>query len=528
MTFVEGLDKRELLQRFGGELSQARFVSFDDQNAIEQFGLFGTVLWVGQCGEWAFVYEDYGYVGQIPEVLHTISAGTRAVSVLNHEVNGHTWFCYAEDGTPIVSAEPGTLLYTNPSPQVQELLRRAGFSDAPTENDDYDSLQIMSALAEAAGVRLTKEAIADSPLLSTFLKNPFSDFVEDVLSLGADEQTANRLLDLLNSWEHRERILNFFNDGLQRERFPRSHDLDQRWQKEYLGPMVVKILTALQSVQITLPLLSALETANEEMRFAVRELLKILIDFDQMYDQQGARERLLMLSGASEPELALQAALTLGARGDQRAVEPLLSLIPVYPNERKIIQVLGRLQESSAKEPLLRLLNPQSKEIDYQRDLLKALEHIGGGAIADRLLLFLDPEPTSSRAGNFQGDLLKTLLRLHPPHLLDALLALLHPYPGPYPDFTPKSGFQMSLIATLGHLGNRQAIDPLAQLLVLDVQGLSLPEHYLQVRLVEALKQLGDTRSELEEIAAALQREDSKFMRRSFSTLVHPSPENLL
>src|SRR5579883_2334824 len=81
VTFAQGIEETELLRRFGGNLSHARRISFDEWKTIEELQVFGEVIQVGWCEGWAFVYEDNGFRGTLTEVLRPLSAGTRVVSI---------------------------------------------------------------------------------------------------------------------------------------------------------------------------------------------------------------------------------------------------------------------------------------------------------------------------------------------------------------------------------------------------------------------------------------------------------------
>ncbi|TMF51431.1 MAG: hypothetical protein E6I32_02670 [Chloroflexi bacterium] len=93
VTFAQGLDETELLRSFGGDLSRARLIQQDDWQALEELSRFGDVIQVGWCDGWAFVYEDNGYRGTLPQTLQAVSEGTVAVSVF-YNVNAHNRFCW--------------------------------------------------------------------------------------------------------------------------------------------------------------------------------------------------------------------------------------------------------------------------------------------------------------------------------------------------------------------------------------------------------------------------------------------------
>lgn len=510
VTFAQGLDTTELLRRFDADLAWARLIEPVNWQAHYELNCFGEVIGAGQCDGWAFAHEDNGYRGTLPEVLQAISAGTVAVSVFRN-VNALTRFCYAEDGTTIAAFEPNFPPYTEyaTSLRVLTLLRQAGVSEQRTEDDDYDVVGTMFALAEATGVRLTRAAIAEEPLLCSIIRNPFEDFVSDLMSRGSDEQTADRLLALLSSWEPRRLLLDFLNAWQQDGLLPRRRGQDNGEQGGYLHTVAIRVLSELQAAQIARPLLKALGEGNEMVRDAAAQLLKILLHFDQISKREGAPERFLLLTSAPNPQIALQATIALGTSEDQCAIEPLLRLLPLYPQKREIIQLLGQLRASSALEPLLNMLdphnendNPFSASINVQRDVINALEQIEGTRIVERLLPLLSAESKTVSQGAFQQGALATLARQGDLRIVEPLLNLLNPRPQSYHAYD----FQLRLLEALGNLGEQQAIERLAQLLVLDPSTCDTYARIFQQYLLKTLRQLGDTRAELEVVETALQR----------------------
>ncbi|HEX6777734.1 MAG TPA: DUF6461 domain-containing protein [Ktedonobacterales bacterium] len=175
VIFVRGLDKAELLRRLGGDPSAARLARSTDCDVLEELRQqFDHVVQVGWCDGWAFAYEWNG-LPPAPEVLCALSAGTAAVSVYRN-VNAVTNFCFAEDGTLVADFDPiharDQWFWAQASPQVQALLYQAGITpkgseEAEDEEDDdyFDFVEAMHALAEAAGVLLDRTSIADAPLL---------------------------------------------------------------------------------------------------------------------------------------------------------------------------------------------------------------------------------------------------------------------------------------------------------------------------------------------------------------------------
>lgn len=515
VTFAQGLDETELLLRFGGDLSRARWIPMNNWEVIEELQLLGEVIQVGQCNGWAFAYEDNGFSGTRPEFLRSVSAGTVAVSVFRN-VNAVARFCYVEDGITIANFDPIDPPFEDASPRIRALLRRAGITrkrvEKENEEDYFDFVEGMFALAEAAGVSLDQESLTEKPLLTSFIRNPLSDFVGDLLTHGGDEQTASRLFALLgDKWRYARQLLQILKNGQQKERQP--HIRDDRPLIEHLSAMTDGILRALLSVQITPALLEALDGSDQDLRSAVIEVLQALICFDQIHDEEGARERLLVLANITESEVAWPATLALGNLGDQRAVVPLLRMLEeysslhtkwqragmVYSPVGKAVQILGQLRTTDAIEPLLNLLDPQGADIDFQRAVYKALAQIGNREIVGRLLPLLQPQPQHRRECSVQQALLATLAQFNDPGIIDLLLKLLNPKPEAQGEYD----FQLHLLKALGSLGDQRAIEPLAQLLNPKVQH---PwEWIFQEYLIETLRQLGDTRAELQVVEQAVQ-----------------------
>lgn len=527
VTFAQGLDEAELLRRFGGDLSQARSIRSDDWETVEELQLFGEVVQVGWCNGWAFAYENNGFRGTLPEVLRSVSARTVAVSVFRN-VNAVTRFCYAEDGTIVAHFDPIDPPFEDASLRVQALLHQAGITrEGIEEEDSYDFVEGMFTLAEAAGVSLDRESLVEKPLLTSFIRNPLSDFVGDLLTRGGDERTASRLFALLgDKWGYASRLLHILKSGQQRERQP--HIQDHRPLMERLRTITDGVLRTLLSVQITPTLLKALDGGDQDLRSAAIEVLKALIAFDQAHDEEEARERLLALADITESEVAWSAALALGNLGDQRAVVPLLRILEeysslyadwqkagmVYSPAGKAVQLLGQLRATSAIEALLNLLDPQGGDIDFQRALYKALVHIGNVHMVGRLLPLLQSQPQNMRESSVQQALLAALARLGDPGLVEPLLNLLNPRP----EALGASDFQLHLLKALGNLGDQRAIEPLVQLLNPDAQ--HLREWFFQEHLAETLRQLGDTRAELQAVEQAMQNWRKTVQFKSTLTLV--------
>jgi HEAT repeat protein len=221
-------------------------------------------------------------------------------------------------------------------------------------------------------------------------------------------------------------------------------------------------------------------------------------------------------------------------------VEPLVHVLALSPHEREAIQLLGQMQAKDAIEPLVRLLDPQSEELDFQLAILEALVQIGEAHIAEQLVPLVHPEtqwalfetleqrwkaeppvlqPTfrnhvdpafsqGVRACTFQKKLLASLGRLGNPRIVEALLNKLTPHA----KFGYRGDFYLSLLDVLGKLGDKRAIEPLARLLTRELQ---LREWHFQQGLVRALRQLGDTRAELEAVEKTLQQLAEDYHRQT-------------
>lgn len=517
VTFAQGLDDREAMRRFGGDLSQARLIQPDDWQVIAALRALGEVIQVGRYNGWAFVYEDNGFRGTLQEVLCAVSARTVAVSVFCN-VNAVARFCYAEDGTIIAHFDPLDPPFADPAPQLQTLLRQARITQKEDAQDNgetysYDFVAAMFALAEAAGVSLDQAALLERPLLTSYVRNPLSDFVDDVLARGGDEHTVDRLFALLaDRWGHAPRLLHILKQGQRMGILPQRKDR-RPLLTERMRIISDGVLQALISSQAIPALLDALAGSASHLRQAAKDVLHALICFDRAHDQDAARARLLALTESAETEVAWPAALALGDLGDQRAVGPLLRILEqvpslsalwqqagmVYSPAGKAAQLLGQLRATSAIEPLLNLLDPLGRDADFQRALYSALAHIGGEQIIERLWPLLEPLPRSRGERTVQQALLATLAQLKNPGSVERLLTLLNPEPEP----VGASDFQLHVLKALGNMGDRRAIEPLAQLLNPDAQGSAA--WFFQHCLVATLRQLGDTRAELQVVEQTVQ-----------------------
>jgi hypothetical protein len=115
----------------------------------------GSVIQAGIVGGWVVTVEAKGYQATLPEVVHRISEGSRAIVVFR-SVHGHTSFLYAVDGGVVRSFDP--LLYDDPMPWDGPPL--------PEESGlDFGSGHPMASAFACAerltGVRLTPELLDD-------------------------------------------------------------------------------------------------------------------------------------------------------------------------------------------------------------------------------------------------------------------------------------------------------------------------------------------------------------------------------
>jgi hypothetical protein len=175
VTFARGVDEPEMLRRFGGDPSSTWLIPCGDLDAVQDLEVYedldiwqdleGTILQVGQCADWAFAIELMpDFQGIRPQVLCALSAGTLTVSVYR-DVNALTIFSYAENGVLLEQFEA-----SNPIPELLQTVLRQARVDLNSE--DWESIQIMSALLEALGIRLDEQALA-KPLL-TGMVDPLS------------------------------------------------------------------------------------------------------------------------------------------------------------------------------------------------------------------------------------------------------------------------------------------------------------------------------------------------------------------
>ncbi len=242
------------------------------------------------------------------------------------------------------------------------------------------------------------------------------------------------------------------------------------------------------------------------------------------------------------------------------------------------MQLLGQMHAKEAIEPLLSLLDPQDEEIGFQRTVLETLVQIGEERVAEQLLPLLHPEsqwalreaqeqmvqehmqktqqmtqehtqqaqrteqpvrtfgfvsiaPKGSgdashqqlirrmHAHAFQKDLLASLGQLGNPRVVEPLLNLLTPHPR----FGYSGDLYVSLLEALGELGDTRAIEPLARLLNPDIQ---FREWHFQQALVRALRQLGDTRAELQMVERSLQRYEEDYHEKTGRWLGGKPPSN--
>nr|BBH87393.1 hypothetical protein KTC_21440 [Thermosporothrix sp. COM3] len=515
VTFVRGLDETTLLRHIGADLSRARWLQENDQEAFEKLQQFGELVGVGRCGDWTFSFETYSYQGTEPSVLRAISKGSTAVTVF-YNINARAHFCYAENGDIIADFDP----LTPPEeqdlpPRARVLFHRAGITSEQIESEEYDYVHAMFALAEAAGVSLDKAAIAERPLLYSYIKNPFSYFIDALQVSGGTEQAASLLPTIIRDQAYSGLLMAYLQD----------HNDEPETLRVLLAPSMREAL------------LQILNGAHEEARTIASEILCMSIQVEQKRNTAEARDRLLSLTTVPEAKVARQAMLALGHLGDQRAVKPLLHLLSQRPDNDKeitqhlgqfhaqeavkpfltllpstdpsalletdddeeIIQLLGQLRAQEAAEPLFALLQTSTDPFA----LLEALEQIEGKNVLERLLPLLNPEPQTQDECSLQQAILATIGRQGNTQHADLLLQLLNPHAEqlyPY-------DFQLHLLAALAALGEQRAIEPLAKLLRTDIATCTVYEQMFQEHLVQTLRQLGDTRAKLQVVETELQRQ---------------------
>jgi hypothetical protein len=187
VTFARGLDEQEMLRRFGGDPSHAwpircrdifalqEIEGFEDLQGYEGLEHLGPIIQIGSCKNWAFALEDPGYFGAEaqqgtrPEVLCAVSANSIAVSMYK-DAKANYIFSYAENGE-FVAWFDALCQYGSDNwdktPALLPLLQQAGFGPREHWFDrGKDPIAVMSALAEAIGVCLDLEAVAEKPLLT--------------------------------------------------------------------------------------------------------------------------------------------------------------------------------------------------------------------------------------------------------------------------------------------------------------------------------------------------------------------------
>ncbi|HLZ57586.1 MAG TPA: DUF6461 domain-containing protein [Ktedonosporobacter sp.] len=183
VTFARGLDKPEMLRRFGADPSQAVLLPFQDERLWETFGTSGDsdgrrvdledispFVQVGYCDGWAFAIESVSAEGTRPEVLRAVSVGTVVVSVCYVGAKALALFSYAEDGVLVAQFDPlvdlpygddpsGVLPYGDDPMRLLPVIRQVDI-----EREDY--VETMFELAEKIGVHLPREVVAETLLLS--------------------------------------------------------------------------------------------------------------------------------------------------------------------------------------------------------------------------------------------------------------------------------------------------------------------------------------------------------------------------
>ncbi len=174
VTFARGLDEAEMLGRFVGDPSRAWLIPdlVEDEvlrEELEELEEDGPIVQVGSCEGWAFALEVSGsHVGTLPQVLQRVSSATVALSLYFNALKGFFWFYYAENGVLAAHGELGIEPYAGDDPsRVLPFIQQAARMRAQS-----GGLEAVSTLAEAIGVRLDREAVAQRPLFRTWITPP--------------------------------------------------------------------------------------------------------------------------------------------------------------------------------------------------------------------------------------------------------------------------------------------------------------------------------------------------------------------
>lgn len=126
-------------------------------------------------------------------------------------------------------------------------MHQAGLTPEQYEQEDYHSVKGMLVLAQAAGIRLEQENLDGKPFLSAFLRDPVSDFLDELLTQRGNEQITRRFLALLEHYVHRWWLVRLL----------------EHWQRpecsETVAERVDRALEVLHSAQVISALLEVLK-----------------------------------------------------------------------------------------------------------------------------------------------------------------------------------------------------------------------------------------------------------------------------
>lgn len=180
LTFVRGLEEREVLRRFGGDLAtlEPRTLEEVDDRQQSLYGGYAAVLSVARVSEWAVAVEMNGFQGIRPEVIRALSARTTAVSVFR-SVNMDSTLAYAVDGELLTyfqdmvsgpeGSRPDALV-----PHLRDIGLDPGMS--PSDVDARTDELALALVDRLTGVHLTPDALVGalpSADFVPFLEEPY-------------------------------------------------------------------------------------------------------------------------------------------------------------------------------------------------------------------------------------------------------------------------------------------------------------------------------------------------------------------
>ena len=171
LTLARDLTAEEFLMRMGAapemtcaglaELSEAAFRLWDA--APVRHLLIGVTTVPGRDADWTLGLEVNGFLGVTPEIVTSLSAGTRVVShYANAGMNRFYWLDDTDIRLHFEPLFPADRMGAAPEALV-DVMRRVGF-DLREDGDNTDgAVAATFALAEhLTGVRLTRDVLDDS------------------------------------------------------------------------------------------------------------------------------------------------------------------------------------------------------------------------------------------------------------------------------------------------------------------------------------------------------------------------------